>query len=168
MELFDYLENPFELHNRAMNPNTPEFLMILEKLDRKMAEIGDIPEHDSAGGPAGLRRCSRRLIVQYLLHAVARCGSRRRGAGVSRWRSGSDSLADGSARTVRSDGDLCGTNRPVIPQDGEGPPAGQPAVLRVGDRHRHQCTLRGIRRRDGLCDGSGAFRLVACVCRPVG
>ena len=50
------LEDPFELHNRAMDPEYAGiFEMILEKLDRKMAEIGDIPEHDSAGGPAGLR-----------------------------------------------------------------------------------------------------------------
>jgi arylsulfatase A-like enzyme len=48
-ELFDCDEDPFELHNRADDPAYAEvFAEMLGKLDAKMAEIGDIPEHDSA------------------------------------------------------------------------------------------------------------------------
>ncbi|WP_176084691.1 sulfatase [Martelella sp. HB161492] len=48
-ELFDCETDPFELHNRAADPAYRDvFSMMLAKLDAKMAEIGDIPEHDSA------------------------------------------------------------------------------------------------------------------------
>lgn len=47
-ELFDCEADPFELHNRA---HDPEYALIfrdmLGQLDQKMAEIGDVPEHDS-------------------------------------------------------------------------------------------------------------------------
>ena len=47
-ELFDCEADPFELHNRANDPNYAEiFLDMLGRLDGKMAEIGDMPEHDS-------------------------------------------------------------------------------------------------------------------------
>jgi arylsulfatase A-like enzyme len=48
-ELFDCKEDPFELMNLAGDPVYAEvFRDMLAKLDAKMAEIGDIPEHDSA------------------------------------------------------------------------------------------------------------------------
>lgn len=48
-ELFDCERDPFELHNRATDPAYADaFARMLAKLDAKMAEIGDIPEHDSA------------------------------------------------------------------------------------------------------------------------
>lgn len=47
-ELFDCEEDPFELHNRAEDPAYRDvFLSMLDRLDAKMAEIGDLPEHDS-------------------------------------------------------------------------------------------------------------------------
>ncbi|WP_454855215.1 sulfatase family protein [Rhizobium binxianense] len=47
-ELFDCLDDPFELQNRASDPQYRDvFRAMLEKLDRKMAEIGDLPQHDS-------------------------------------------------------------------------------------------------------------------------
>lgn len=52
-ELFDCKEDPFELHNRAADPAYAEvFEQMLGKLDAKMAEIGDLPEHDSAAAMA--------------------------------------------------------------------------------------------------------------------
>jgi arylsulfatase A-like enzyme len=48
-ELFDCQEDPFELMNLAGHQDyRAVFLDMLDKLDAKMAEIGDIPEHDSA------------------------------------------------------------------------------------------------------------------------
>ncbi|QQM32137.1 sulfatase [Martelella lutilitoris] len=48
-ELFDCDADPFELHNRAGDPEYAEiFRDMLEKLDAKMAEIGDVPEHNGA------------------------------------------------------------------------------------------------------------------------
>jgi arylsulfatase A-like enzyme len=56
-ELFDCTEDPFELHNRANDPAFASiFIDMLSKLDRKMAEIGDLPEHDSGTVLAGLKR----------------------------------------------------------------------------------------------------------------
>lgn len=56
-ELFDCEADPFELHNRAGDPAFRDvFLTMLEKLDAKMAEIGDSPEHDSAAVRAQLGR----------------------------------------------------------------------------------------------------------------
>ncbi|MGO4831164.1 sulfatase/phosphatase domain-containing protein, partial [Rhizobiaceae sp. 2RAB30] len=53
-ELFDCEEDPSELQNRANDPAYAEiFADMLGKLDRKMAEIGDLPEHVS---PAVLAR----------------------------------------------------------------------------------------------------------------
>jgi arylsulfatase A-like enzyme len=47
-ELFDCEQDPYELHNRATDPAYAAiFAAMLAKLDGKMAEIGDIPEHDS-------------------------------------------------------------------------------------------------------------------------
>ncbi|MCO6188530.1 sulfatase [Rhizobium sp. L1K21] len=47
-ELFDCELDPFELTNVADKPEYSEiFKTLLSKLDRKMAEIGDIPRHDS-------------------------------------------------------------------------------------------------------------------------
>nr|WP_272209622.1 sulfatase/phosphatase domain-containing protein [Marinicella sp. W31]MDC2875439.1 DUF4976 domain-containing protein [Marinicella sp. W31] len=47
-ELFDCEADPFELHNRAGDPEYADiFRIMVEKLDRKMTEIGDTPEHDS-------------------------------------------------------------------------------------------------------------------------
>lgn len=47
-ELFDCEADPFELHNRANDPSYAQiFLDMLGRLDAKMAEIGDMPEHDS-------------------------------------------------------------------------------------------------------------------------
>ena len=54
-ELFDCQDDPFELHNRANDPDHREiFLAMLARLDAKMAEIGDLPQHDSAIVRAGL------------------------------------------------------------------------------------------------------------------
>lgn len=48
-ELFDCQEDPFELVNLTGDPAFAEvFRSMLAKLDAKMAEIGDVPEHDSA------------------------------------------------------------------------------------------------------------------------
>jgi arylsulfatase A-like enzyme len=48
-ELFDCEKDPFELHNVAQDPAYAEaFSAMLAKLDAKMAEIGDIPEHRRA------------------------------------------------------------------------------------------------------------------------
>jgi arylsulfatase A-like enzyme len=48
-ELFDCQNDPHELVNVANDPNYREiFLAMLDKLDHKMAEIGDVAEHDSA------------------------------------------------------------------------------------------------------------------------
>ncbi len=56
-ELFDCVEDPFELHNRAHDPAYSDiFAGMLAKLDRKMSEIGDVAEHDSAAVLSGLRR----------------------------------------------------------------------------------------------------------------
>lgn len=50
-ELFDCDADPFELHNVAADPAHAEaFRMMVAKLDAKMAEIGDIPEHAPAAG----------------------------------------------------------------------------------------------------------------------
>ncbi len=49
-ELFDCDEDPLELNNLADEAGHSDvFKAMLAKLDAKMAEIGDIPEHDSAG-----------------------------------------------------------------------------------------------------------------------
>ena len=54
-ELFDCETDPQELCNRAADPGMAEvFRAMLGKLDAKMAEIGDLPEHDSATALAGL------------------------------------------------------------------------------------------------------------------
>lgn len=48
-ELFDCEKDPFELTNLANDPaHAAVFETMLGKLDAKMAEIGDVPEHDSA------------------------------------------------------------------------------------------------------------------------
>jgi hypothetical protein len=48
-ELFDCEKDPHELFNLASDPAYDQvFLDMLGKLDMKMADIGDIPEHDSA------------------------------------------------------------------------------------------------------------------------
>ncbi|WEJ11393.1 sulfatase family protein [Sinorhizobium prairiense] len=48
-ELFDCEEDPFELRNRANEPAySAVFEEMLAKLDARMAEIGDIPEHVTA------------------------------------------------------------------------------------------------------------------------
>ncbi len=48
-ELFDCADDPYELVNRADDPEYARvFEAMLAKLDAKMSEIGDIPEHDSA------------------------------------------------------------------------------------------------------------------------
>ena len=48
-ELFDCDADPHELRNLAGDPSHAEdFRRMLRKLDAKMAEIGDLPEHDSA------------------------------------------------------------------------------------------------------------------------
>ena len=55
-ELFDCMEDPSELFNRAEDPAYRDvFIAMLARLDRKMAEIGDIPEHDSAAVLATLQ-----------------------------------------------------------------------------------------------------------------
>ena len=47
-ELFDCEADPHELHNLAADPtHADNFRRMLGKLDAKMAEIGDLPEHDS-------------------------------------------------------------------------------------------------------------------------
>lgn len=54
-ELFDCELDPFELVNRVRDPAYAEvFKAMLGKLDRKMAEIGDVPEHDSRAVLAAL------------------------------------------------------------------------------------------------------------------
>lgn len=56
-ELFDCEADPFELHNRAHDPDYADiFADMLGKLDAKMAEIGDLPEHDSATVLAAISR----------------------------------------------------------------------------------------------------------------
>ncbi|WP_457584917.1 sulfatase family protein [Ensifer canadensis] len=55
-ELFDCVEDPFELYNRADDAAfTDIFARMLAKLDSKMTEIGDIPQHDSAAVLASVR-----------------------------------------------------------------------------------------------------------------
>ncbi|MEZ0169411.1 sulfatase [Microvirga sp. TS319] len=55
-ELFDCDEDPFELYNRADDPAYADvFERMLQKLDDKMAEIGDLPAHDSAAVLQGRR-----------------------------------------------------------------------------------------------------------------
>lgn len=55
-ELFDCDQDPFELHNRAGDPEYAKvFATMLDRLDRKIAEIGDIPQHDSTAVLAGLK-----------------------------------------------------------------------------------------------------------------
>lgn len=59
-ELFDCLEDPSEVFNRANDPAHREvFLAMLSKLDAKMAEVGDVPEHDSAALRASLDAVAR-------------------------------------------------------------------------------------------------------------
>ncbi|MBP1851553.1 sulfatase family protein [Rhizobium halophytocola] len=54
-ELFDCDKDPFELTNVAADPAYAEvFRAMLSKLDAKMAEIGDMPEHDSRSVLSGL------------------------------------------------------------------------------------------------------------------
>lgn len=54
-ELFDCKTDPYELRNAAGDPTySGVFRQMLAKLDAKMAEIGDVPEHDSAHVLAGL------------------------------------------------------------------------------------------------------------------
>lgn len=54
-ELFDCSTDPHELLNLAQDPAFAQvFRDLLGRLDRKMAEIGDIPAHDSAAVIAGL------------------------------------------------------------------------------------------------------------------
>lgn len=54
-ELFDCSTDPHELHNLAHDPaHAQVFRDLLVRLDRKMAEIGDIPAHDSAAVLADL------------------------------------------------------------------------------------------------------------------
>ncbi len=54
-ELFDCVADPFELCNRADDPACRDIsLAMLDKLDAKMAEIGDLPEHDSRALRASL------------------------------------------------------------------------------------------------------------------
>jgi arylsulfatase A-like enzyme len=58
-ELFDCEEDPCELHNVAADPAYAEvFEMMLGKLDAKMADIGDLPEHDSKVVLGQLRRAA--------------------------------------------------------------------------------------------------------------
>jgi len=52
-ELFDCDADPFELCNRADDPAYGDvFVAMLARLDAKMAEIGDLPEHDSSAARA--------------------------------------------------------------------------------------------------------------------
>ena len=54
-ELFDCEQDPHELTNVAADPAYAEiFRDMLAKLDAKMAEIGDLTEHDSASVLSGL------------------------------------------------------------------------------------------------------------------
>ncbi|MDD7973219.1 sulfatase [Roseinatronobacter alkalisoli] len=54
-ELFDCATDQFELNNLADNPDYQDiFAAMLDRLDTKMQEIGDLPEHDSATIRAGL------------------------------------------------------------------------------------------------------------------
>ncbi|KAB2532297.1 sulfatase [Salipiger aestuarii] len=54
-ELFDCHTDPGELCNLARDPaHAPVFSDMLRRLDEKMAEIGDLPRHDSAAVLAGL------------------------------------------------------------------------------------------------------------------
>ncbi|MEF2071105.1 sulfatase family protein [Consotaella aegiceratis] len=54
-ELFDCAEDPYEMMNLANDPgHAAVFRDMLAKLDAKMAEIGDVPEHDSAQALADL------------------------------------------------------------------------------------------------------------------
>jgi Arylsulfatase A and related enzymes len=54
-ELFDCDQDPHELTNVAADPAYAEiFRDMLARLDAKMAEIGDLPEHDSAAVLSGL------------------------------------------------------------------------------------------------------------------
>jgi len=56
-ELFDCQNDPHELNNLADDPTHAEiFAAMLAKLDGKMAEIGDIPEHDSTQALQGRSR----------------------------------------------------------------------------------------------------------------
>jgi arylsulfatase A-like enzyme len=48
-ELFDCEKDPYEINNLADDPAyAGVFEMMIAKLDRKMADIGDVPEHDTA------------------------------------------------------------------------------------------------------------------------
>lgn len=56
-ELFDCEADPFELHNRVRDADYADiFAQMLTKLDSKMAEIGDIPAHDSRAALAAVGR----------------------------------------------------------------------------------------------------------------
>jgi arylsulfatase A-like enzyme len=56
-ELFDCDADPLELHNRVGDPAYAEiFAQMLARLDAKMAEIGDLPEHDSRAVLTGMAR----------------------------------------------------------------------------------------------------------------
>ncbi len=56
-ELFDCDADPLELHTRAGDPAYAEiFAQMLARLDAKMAEIGDLPEHDSRAVLTGMAR----------------------------------------------------------------------------------------------------------------
>ncbi|MFV0493358.1 MAG: sulfatase [Pseudorhodobacter sp.] len=55
-ELFDCREDPFELRNLARDPAyAGVFRNMLAKLDQRMADIGDVPEHDSTQVLAALQ-----------------------------------------------------------------------------------------------------------------
>jgi arylsulfatase A-like enzyme len=59
-ELFDCERDPQELVNEAANPAYRDaFVAMLRKLDARMAEIGDIPEHDSTAVIAALTAAAR-------------------------------------------------------------------------------------------------------------
>ncbi|WP_068314335.1 sulfatase family protein [Polycladidibacter hongkongensis] len=63
-ELFDCQEDPLELHNLAGNASYDEvFQMMLAKLDAKMAEVGDIPEHSSPDVLANRAKGIRAIMV---------------------------------------------------------------------------------------------------------
>lgn len=58
-ELFDCEADPHELMNLACDPaHADVFESMLGKLDARMAEIGDVPEHDSAAVRASLKRAA--------------------------------------------------------------------------------------------------------------
>ncbi|HTV67662.1 MAG TPA: sulfatase/phosphatase domain-containing protein, partial [Rhizobiaceae bacterium] len=58
-ELFDCKTDPHELVNRAADPaHAGVFRDMLRKLDAKMAEIGDLPEHESARVLSDLQRAA--------------------------------------------------------------------------------------------------------------